>query len=497
MTRTIFLIEDLSQQHLQAQSVAAVLRQADFRTCLLDSAETDPNTIVALAIQGQPRLIIFSILFADHVSEYLGLGHALRNAGVHAHLTLIGALPALASATFLAACPALDSVVGSEPEATIAQLAYTCHDSAQWQRIPGIAYRSPTPHANPPPPPIHLDDLPFALRDSPISNSQPPTSHLQFATIAASRGCYHECAFCLPCAFYRALGTRYRLRSIFHLVDEIQVLSQQGTRLFLFDDEQFLPPRGAREKRIAEFADALRQRDLQIAFTCKCRADEVDEAFFRQLHDLGLLRVYIGIESGHQPTLDWMRKKTTVQQNADALKTLDQLGIVANFRTLLFHPWSTLETIRTEIDFLENVTPHGPTLFSFRDVEIFAGTPLAEQTRNPISRRNWVSEYTIADPRAELLRRLNRIVYGSSYTKTQDALDQAWFDVLLSKRFGMQSDASELDRLKGIAINLNRITLGVWREMLEFVEREDIYDAAGVHLRAGEWARKTESPQWA
>ena len=203
-----------------------------------------------------------------------------------------------------------------------------------------------------------LDDLPFPLHDD-----LPEYAGYGFATIESSRGCYHACTFCLPCAFYRAAGAPYRLRSIINLVDEIEALHQRGTRLFLFDDEQFLPPGRAREERVEALGHELERRNLQIAFTIKCRADDVDALLFRRLKAMGLLRVYVGVESGCQATLDLLGKRVTAQRNAEALTTLDELDIVADFRSLLFHPWSTLETVQADIAFLQSVMPHLSTSF--------------------------------------------------------------------------------------------------------------------------------------
>ena len=160
--------------------------------------------------------------------------------------------------------------------------------------------------ANPWPTAIaELDDLPWPQRDAAETSFQ----GYGFATVQGSRGCYHACAMCLPCAFYRAApGGGYRLRGIPHLVDEIEALYRRGTRLFLFDDEQFLPPGDARQARVEAFAQELARRELEIAFTIKCRPDDVEAGILRRLQEIGLLRVYVGIESGCQATLDLLGK---------------------------------------------------------------------------------------------------------------------------------------------------------------------------------------------
>ena len=454
----------------------------------------DAGAIIALAAKLRPRLIIFSVLFADRVPEQLALIAALRRAGVRAHVTLTGPLPSFAPAELLAACPALDSVLCGEAEASVAALAAGLDDPARWHDVPGVAYReagSLRVCTNPWPAAVaELDDLPWPQRDS------TGTSYLGygFATVQSSRGCYHACAMCLPCAFYRAApGGGYRLRSIPNLVDEIEALYRRGTRLFLFDDEQFLPPGDARHARVEAFAQELARRELAIAFTLKCRPDDVEAGILRRLQKIGLLRVYVGIESGCQATLDLLGKGVTVQRNTEALATLDRLGLVADFFCLIFHPWSTLETIATDLAFLEQAIPQHATVFNFNEVAVYPGTPLARrlQGEGRVEGVPWPLAYEIADPRAELLRRLNTLIFGGStaHDRIRDRVTQAWFARLLARRFHPQeSDDAQFGMLKALAGRLNQETLDVWQQMMAFVRQEDIHDPARVNLSAGRWA---------
>ena len=480
------VIEDLGQQKLPARYLTAILRRAGLRVHLVD-LNNGVDGIVALAKRTVPRVIVSSILFADRVDEHLALMTALREMCPRAHLTLAGHLPMFASAELRAACPALDSVLCGDTEANARVIARSAvRDEAIPNSRVGECFASLAMTT--------LDDLPLPARDDGIA------SYLgyRFATIEASRGCYHACAFCLPSASYCKQGEPYRLRSITNLVDEIESLYRQGARLFLFDDEQFLPPQPARTKRIAAFADELARRHLHIAFTIKCRADDVDESLFRRLQEIGLLRVYIGIESGDQATLDLFNKRVTVQQNAEALATMDALGIIANFRALIFHPWSTLETIGAEIAFLQSVLPYCSTFLDFREVEIYPGTPLANRLRDEgrSDGKMWQTQCTLADPRAEVVRRACRFVFSQSaaYRNTQDALAREWYACLLARRFCASSaNATRARGLKERARRVNSESLNVWREMLEFANEENICDAAQVNARASAWATRVNA----
>lgn len=483
----VLLIEDLSQQRLPARSLVAVLSKAGVCPHIVDS-NADPDSLVCLALALEPRLIVFSLLFADKAPEYLALIEALRGAGVRAHITLVGPLPSLAYAQFLNASPGLDSVLYGEPEPIIAQLAVALGKGEDWQTIPGLAARAPAlgPLA---PAPLDLDTLPQPWRDDEAIAGQ------KHATVQASRGCYHACGFCLPCAFYRRIGAGYRLRSIPNLVDEMQALYRRKVRLFLFDDEQFLAPGRARADRVNEFARELKRRRLEVAFTIKCRPDDVDRELFLTLQNVGLVRVYAGIESGCQATLDRLGKGATVEQNAAALARLDELGITADFRCLMFHPWSTCETVRADIEFLRTHGSRCSTPFSFHEMEVYAGTPLASRliAEGRADARQWQLEYGIKDPRVELLRRFNHLMSSPTggLERTQQELTRASFDLLCQNRFDRSPESyAQVERLKQITRQLNGELLDLWQEILSFVETGDIGDAARVNARAAEWMER-------
>jgi anaerobic magnesium-protoporphyrin IX monomethyl ester cyclase len=499
--KIVLVVEDVGQQHLSARSLAAVLRRAGWDARLVDFSRgpdgegdgTGADAIVALAAKIRPRLIIFSILFADRVPEHLALIGALRKAGMSAHMTLTGPLPSFAPAELLAACPALDSVLCGEAEASVATLAASLDDPVHWLVTPGLAYReagSLSVRTTPWPAAVaDLDDLPWPLRDAIETSFQ----GYGFATVQSSRGCYHACALCLPCAFYRAApGGRYRLRSIPDVVDEIEALYRQGTRLFLFDDEQFLPPGDVRPARVEAFAQELARRELEIAFTIKCRPDDVEAGILGRLQEIGLLRVYVGIESGCQATLDLLGKGITVQRNLEALTTLDRLGLVADFYCLIFHPWSTLETIGAELAFLEQAIPQHTTVFSFSEVSAYPGTLLARHLQGEGRGGGvpWPLAYEIADPRAELMRRLNALIFSAStaHDRIRARITQAWFALLLERRFHPETEAGQFGQLKALAARVNRETLDVWQQMTAFVRQEEIRDPARVNALAGRWA---------
>jgi hypothetical protein len=263
---------------------------------------------------------------------------------------------------------------------------------------------------------------------------------------------------------------------------------------------------------------------LKIAFTIKCRADDVEIALFTQLKELGLLRVYIGIESGCQRSLDLLNKGITVDGALGALRTLNELGIVADFYSLLFHPWSTLADIESELQFLEAALPYMSTCYSIRDVYAFPGTSVAArlQAEGRLVGLPWTYRYQIADPRVELLRRMSRLVFASLEVSGgfRDRLTQAWFALLQRQRFAPDGGTSVVDpgaplagadlgapvvgvdlhvspeswgeanALRSSATTMNRVIIAALKAMLEFASGPLYNDSTQVNRIVAEWAKR-------
>ncbi|MGB8645514.1 MAG: radical SAM protein [Anaerolineae bacterium] len=493
----VLLVEDLGQQRLTARLCQAILQRENISAHLVDFRSAgDIPTIVELARQMKPRLVVCSLLFAIRLEEHLTLITALREAERGAHLTITGHLVGLAPHLFLNRCVALDSALCGEAEASIVELARSVDGGATPVAIPGVLTRAGAEAACPVgiheldalPFPAYAEGIPFRrVRYKPDEGTG--LREYGFATIEASRGCDHACSFCGASAFFRRARLGYRRKSVTRLVDEIESLYQRGARLFLLDDEQFLLPRRmapARQEYVDALERELERRKLKIAFTLKSRADEVEPALFRQLAAMGLIRVYVGIESGAPASLACFAKRTTPEQNLDALRTLAALGIVADFHTLIIHPWSALETIADDLAFLEHAFPLLSTLLSFQEIAVYAGTPMAARLG---ARDSIVTRYKLADPRVQLLRQVNQLVFGpgSRHMRLYHALTEAWFDYLVTRRFA-GNDRGYAASLQTIAVQANQAALAAWQEMLAFAMVEDLGDVPAVHARAGGWA---------
>ncbi len=484
-------------ENLSTRSLAAVLRQHGFRVQLVAfSAAGELETVVRQAEAARPRLIGLSVIFQYRAPEFLRLAEALRRRLPAAHITLGGHFPSFVARELLRDYPAVTSVVRGEGELTLLELMHQLDAPDKWQLIRGLSFRATDgPVDNPPRPLIkHLDSLPFPARDI------PPHHHLGvgYSPIVGSRGCYRDCAFCSIRSFYAASrGRLQRFRSVANLVDEMEMLyTKFGVRFFVFNDDEWFPAGRARRDRVDALGAELSRRQLRLIMSIKCRADDVEESLFRQLLRMGVVRAYVGVESGSDHSLRTLNKHTTVAQNRHALQTLHRVGMLADFGLIIFDPDSTVDDIRANLDFLHEMGGKGQAPLSFGRMEVYAGTPiqarLQQEGRLTGSYLAW--NYVIADPHVEMLWRLMiaamwRRQYDNSGLAKQCSI--AYYELMMYKYLHADRYDAELgERLRSIVDRVNNHSLAVIEEMLAFTLHEDIYDSRLVNRRAGAWASR-------
>jgi hypothetical protein len=426
----------------------------------------------------------------------MALAARLRAALPGVHITTGGHFPTFAAAELLRHAPALDSVVRGEGEYTLLELVQRLDAPGSWGEILGLSFRSNGRVVENAMRPLipDLDSLPFPARDT------PPQHHLGigFSPIVGSRGCYRDCAFCSIRSFYGASqGALQRFRSVPNLVDEMELLYREhGVRFFVFNDDEWFPPGEARRARVAALERELRQRRMDVMLSIKCRADDVEEDLFRRLLEMGVVRAYVGVESGSDHSLCTLNKRTTVAQNRHALEVLHRVGMLADFGLIFFDPDSTVEDVRANLDFFHEMVGKGQTPLSFGRMEVYAGTPILDRlTREGRLTGSFLAwSYAIADPRVEMLFRLMIATMRRRHYDNDGVAKQcfvACYEWTMARYLWRESQDSPLARqLRDIVARVNNHSLAMLEEMFDFVQREDISGARIVNARAAEWATR-------
>lgn len=123
-------------------------------------------------------------------------------------------------------------------------------------------------------------------------------------------------------------------------------------------------------KRISELCDLITTEKLDIAWMCETRADSLqDPSIVSLMAKAGCKVFYIGVESGSQRMLDFMRKGETVQQFIKAFDNSRKAGIKTYASLVYGLPTETEKDIDLTESLIERIRP------DFVGRNVFIGLP--------------------------------------------------------------------------------------------------------------------------
>ncbi|MBS1859764.1 MAG: cobalamin-dependent protein, partial [Acidobacteria bacterium] len=391
------------EENLPIRYLSGSLRSAGHDTVLAAFNTGADADAVANAAQ-DADLVGLSLCFQARAGEFLHLARRIKSCDPGKPVVAGGHYASCAAEPLLANHPELDAVVIHEGERTLVEIADALPQiNGRLPEIAGIAYRDGgrVRFTAPRPTLEDLDALPFPDRRGPVYRiAGVPSSYL-----LGSRGCYEDCAYCCITTLHRmAPGKRFRQRRVERVADEMAALyHERGTRQFIFHDDNFLvPSEAANNARISAFEKALGERGVNdIALVIKCRPADANHKVLRRLKDLGLVRVFLGVESASTRGLLTLERNQSVEDSERALEACAELDISAQYTLMIFHPDTTLDTLRADVAFLRRFSANP---LNFCRTEIYAGTPL-EKRMIALGRAhgNYLARvYDLPDPVARL-----------------------------------------------------------------------------------------------
>ncbi len=219
----------------------------------------------------------------------------------------------------------------------------------------------------------NLDSIPY-----PDRKLLQISSHTYMFT---SRGCPYRCRFCASSRFWGNI----RYFSSERVVAEIELLVNSfGARFISFFDDLFT----ANEERFFDIVDLLVRKNIvgKVKFSCSMRANAVTEEIVAGLKRMGVVSVGMGLESGNERILKWLKGSgMTVDQNRRAVNLLRKYGIVPNASFVIGSPDETRKEIMETMKFIKSVDLG---LFDVYVLTPYPGTPVWELAKE----RGLVSE---------------------------------------------------------------------------------------------------------
>jgi len=397
------------EENLSLRYLSASLLAAGHSAAIVPFEKSADIDRVRAAVR-DADLIGLSMCYQIRAREFLELARALKADEPSRRIVAGGHYASCEARSLLEHHAAIDAIAVHEGERTIVELAALGGFSeSELSNVPGLVFRSASGIAATKPRPTlaDLDELPWPDRTGPARLVVGvPTAYLM-----GSRGCFGACDYCCITTLHRMVpGKRFRQRSTDDIAGEMASLyRERGVRQFVFHDDNFLvPSMPHNHARIDALESALRRQGVRdIGLVLKCRPGEVDRDVFLHLREMGLLRVFLGIESGTAEGLRSIGRDQTVAQAHRALEICEELDISTQYTMITFHPEATLRTIRADLEFVRAHLAHP---LSFCRAEAYAGTPLEQKL---IASGRALGDYLhrtyrFSDPQTELLWKYSR-----------------------------------------------------------------------------------------
>lgn len=182
--------------------------------------------------------------------------------------------------------------------------------------------------------------------------------------IVMTRGCPYKCIFCYH------LNSKYRKHSIDYIIKYLKHIIKEHKVTFIqtWDDLIMLDLNW-----LSDLCDEIAAQKIKLKFfTSGGKPNLLTKDVLKKMKKAGFMRISYGIESGSQKILNVMKKKTTVEQNFNAVKMSTKAGIYVHLNMVLGVPGENLKTLWETFKFLTSLSKEG--LISLRNTSFAYAT---------------------------------------------------------------------------------------------------------------------------
>lgn len=351
MTKTVCVTFSKNEMYLLSVAYGiSAMRKADSKVSLFRISPEDIDEKLISITELNPDIIVFHVSYHSYNSlkyccEFLK--HRNRNI----ILVVCNNVATCLAEELIREIQEIDFVVLGEFEETLEEIVRDCKTKEDIKRIKGVSYIDNGKYMiNPIRILADVDKLEFPDRECYENNTR------NFLVLG-SRGCEGNCKFCDKNYLFKMSGcNKHRLRSIDSILKEVDLLVEKYNCKFVsFIDSSFC---NAHEmtQRLNELYTKLKTKKywVQFLFCLRCEQinEEVVQSLFR-LREVGLSKVYVGIESFINTDLQFYNKRSDVQTNRKAIALLNGLNgnskdymLEIGYGFMIFNPYTTREQLR-------------------------------------------------------------------------------------------------------------------------------------------------------
>jgi radical SAM superfamily enzyme YgiQ (UPF0313 family) len=160
-----------------------------------------------------------------------------------------------------------------------------------------------------------------------------PPSEADSLILQVAVGCsYNGCTFC-----HSFQGKSFRIKSFEEIREDIDEAAHYGpiSRVFLADGDALIIPQKDLVQILSYLKKKIRGLDRVGIYANAVDVLKKDAGELKELKELGLGIIYLGLESGNPEVLRRIRKNATVEQMIRAARRVKEAGILLSITVLL------------------------------------------------------------------------------------------------------------------------------------------------------------------
>ncbi len=191
------------------------------------------------------------------------------------------------------------------------------------------------------------------------------------SVIVTSRGCPFQCEFC---AVISQFGCGYRFLDVERAVELIEHTLRQTRKIIFFGDDNF----NARPARTKAILERVLEKGIRMPrWGAQVRVEAArDKELLSLMKRAGCGKVYVGFESIHQETLDLFNKKTSREENEEAIRRFHEAGLSIHGMFVMGSDADTVGTIRETVAFAKATRMSTAQFFALTTLP---GTPMTDR----------------------------------------------------------------------------------------------------------------------
>ncbi|HJX70119.1 MAG TPA: radical SAM protein [Dehalococcoidia bacterium] len=276
--------------------------------------------------------------------------------------------------------PFIDVIVIGEGVFSFQEIIARFERGESFDEIPGLALTKGNSLVRTGYPPlVDLDAFPFPERRLTAKYRKHYYSEWMkpMASIRTSKGCPHRCSFC---ALWKIAGGRYLKRKPEGIVEELTTIDEKF--VFFADDESLLDT-----TRMNTLARLIKDAGIRKRYFLYGRSDTIarNPELLAMWRDIGLERVFVGLEFFRDEDLQYVKKGTTLNDNEKAVQILQDLGIEI-YASLIVRPEFNKEDFAALRQYCRNLEL---SYASFAVLTPLPGTDLHEEVKGQLLTHNY------------------------------------------------------------------------------------------------------------